>query len=198
MTHAELLALLLPPVSYDPNQPGLSASLAAEGKVLDDAQANGVATLDAITPDGDLTMLPNWERVLSLPEAALGPNQSDEVRLAMVLARLRETGQLDRDYFLFVALQLGFSVSLTEYHPYQIGTPINRPLYSDDWMFVWQLNAPDVTPGLPNALLESVLRRIAPAHTILLFNYGGNPNLFLFEEGDGFLLTEDNDYLDMS
>ncbi|WP_321883610.1 putative phage tail protein [Burkholderia cepacia] len=198
MMHAELLALLLPPVSYDPNQPGLLASLAAEGKTLDEAQANGIATLDAITPDGDLTMLPDWERVLDLPEAALGSNQPDDVRLAMVLERLRETGSLDREYFLFVALRLGFSVSITEFHPYRVNTPIGQPLYSDDWMFVWRLSAPVASSRFPNALLESVLQRIKPAHTVLHFEYGGSPSLLLHEDGDGFLLTEGNDYLDLS
>ncbi|WP_185731209.1 MULTISPECIES: putative phage tail protein [unclassified Burkholderia] len=198
MTHAELLALLLPPVSYDATQPNISASLAAEGKVLDDAQASGIASLDAMTPEGDVAMLPDWERVLSLPEPALGPDQSDDVRLAMVLERLRETGEIDRDYFLFVALRLGFSASLTEFHPYRIGTPIGQPLYGDDWMFVWRLTAPAQTPDLPNALLESVLQRIKPAHTVLHFVYDGDPALLLHEDSEGFLMTEENDYWDFS
>lgn len=198
MKHKDLLALLLPPVSYDPTAQVIDAELTAEGKVLDDAQANGLATLDGITPTGDLSLLPDWERVYGLPDPALGPNQSIEQRLSLLDERINETGRLDRDEFLFVALNLGFSVSLTEFHPYQVDTPIGQPLYSDDWMFVWRLNAPEVTPGVNNALLESVLRRISPAHTILQFVYGGNPALLLLEEGDGFLMTEDNDYLDMS
>lgn len=198
MAHKELLALLLPPVSYDPTAPVINAELTAEGKVLDDAQANGLATLDGITPTGDLSLLPDWERVYGLPDPALGPNQSLEQRIALLDERINETGRLDRDEFLFVALTLGFSVSLTEFHPYQVNTPIGQPLYSDDWMFVWRLNVPVVTPGLNNALLESVLRRISPAHTILQFNYGGDPGLLLLEDGSGFLMTEDNDYLDMS
>ncbi|MDS0794708.1 DUF2313 domain-containing protein [Burkholderia pseudomultivorans] len=198
MKHAELLALLLPPVSYDATQPNVSTSLAAEGKVLDDAQASGVAGLGAMTPEGDISMLPDWERVLSLPEPALGPDQSEDVRLAMVLERLRETGELDRDYFLFVALRLGFSASLNEFHPYRVGTPIGQPLYGDDWMFVWLLTAREQTPGLPNALLESVLQRIKPAHTVLHFVYEGDPTLLLHEDSAGFLMTEENDYLDLS
>lgn len=197
MAHKELLALLLPPTSYDPTGPRISAELTAQGQVLDGAQSDGLATLDAITPDGDLSMLADWERVYDLPDTSLGLNQSQAQRLAMVEERINETGRMDRDAFLFVALNLGFSVSITEFHPYRVNSPIGGPLYSDDWMFAWQMNAPDVSV-LPNAFLESVLRRISPAHTVLIFNYGGNPNLFLFEEGDGFLLTEDNVYLDMS
>nr|WP_057928428.1 putative phage tail protein [Burkholderia ambifaria] len=198
MAHKELLALLLPPVSYDSTAPIVSAELVAEGKVLDDAQANGLATLDGVTPTGDLSLLPDWERVYGLPDSALGPNQSLELRLALLDERINETGRLDRDNFLFVALNLGFSVSITEFHPYQVNTPIGQPLYSDDWMFAWQLNAPIQTTGFPNTVLESVMRRIAPAHTILNFKYGGDPSLLLFESGDGFLMTEDNDYLELS
>lgn len=196
--HADLLALLLPPISYDTTQKRIASDLSAEGMALDAAEADGLSTLDAITPDGDLSMLASWERVLDLPEPALGPNQTLAMRLAMVMERLNETGELDRDHFLFVMLALGFSVSITEFHPYRVGTPIGQPLYSDDWMFVWQINAPEITDGVPNALLEAVMQRIKPAHTILHFKYGGQPALLLFEPGDGFLMTESNDYLDLS
>ncbi|WP_321933714.1 putative phage tail protein [Burkholderia cenocepacia] len=198
MAHKDLLALLLPPVSYDPTGRIVDAELEVEGRALDGAQADGLATLDAVTPSGDIDLLPDWERVYDLPDPLLGVGQSIEQRLAVLEERINETGRLDRDEFLFVAFNLGFSVTLNECHPYQVGTPIGKPLYGDDWMFVWKLNAPEQTIGLSNTLLEGIMRRIAPAHTVLHFNYGGDPTLFLFEEGDGFLITEDNDYLDLT
>ncbi|HDR9026852.1 TPA: DUF2313 domain-containing protein [Burkholderia vietnamiensis] len=198
MTHAELLALLLPPSSYDPSAPLLSAELAAEGKTLDQAQVDVLATLDAITPDGDLSMLPEWERVYGLPDPALGPNQSVALRLASVIQRINETGEFSRDSMVWVALALGYSITFTEFHPFQVESPVEQPLYGDDWMFALQINAAEDENPLGTALLESTMRRIAMAHIVLLFNFAGTPHLFMFEEGDGFLLTEDNDYLDMS
>ncbi|MDN8050310.1 DUF2313 domain-containing protein [Burkholderia multivorans] len=198
MKHATLLALLLPPTSYDSTGRRLAAALAAEGKVLDDAQANGLATLDAITPDGDLSMLASWERVYGLPDPSLGANQSIELRLASLIQRINETGEFTRDVMVWVALRLGYSISFTEFHPFHVETPVEQPLYGDDWMYALQINARADHEPFGNALLESAMRRIALAHIVLIFNYGGNPNLFLFEEGDGFLLTEDDQYLDMS
>lgn len=198
MKHATLLALLLPPTSYDSTGQRIAAALAAEGKVLDDAQANGLATLDAITPDGDMEMLASWERVYGLPDPTLGANQSRELRLASLIQRINETGEFTRDVMVWVALRLGYSISFTEFHPFQVESPVEQPLYGDDWMYALQINARADHQPFGNALLESAMRRIAMAHIVLIFNYGGNPNLFLFEEGDGFLLTEDDQYLDMS
>lgn len=198
MKHATLLALLLPPTSYDSTGRRIAAALTAEGKVLDDAQANGLATLDAITPDGDMSMLASWERVYGLPDPSLGANQSLELRLASLIQRINETGEFTRDVMVWVALRLGYSISFTEFHPFQVESPVEQPLYGDDWMYALQINARSDHQPFGNALLESAMRRIAMAHIVLIFNYGGNPNLFLFEEGDGFLLTEDDQYLDMS
>lgn len=213
MRHADLLALLLPPVSYDPKGERLSVELSAEGAALDRAQANAARVQDAITPYGAAELLPDWERNYGLPDPLLGQDQTLQERLAVLLQRINEMGGLSRDYFLFVALNLGYSVSLTEFQPFTVGMAVEQPLFDDDWVFVWQINAPETTvvefcvelsaveeplQKWGNAMLEAVLRRIAPSHTVLHFAYGGTPHLLLFEEGDGFLLDENNDYLDLS
>ncbi|MGX5880909.1 DUF2313 domain-containing protein, partial [Burkholderia gladioli] len=197
MNSADLLALLLPPVSYDTSQPRIGAELKAQGAALDaELQASG-EMLDAITPSGSSDFLADYERDYDLPDPALGADQTLDDRLAILLERINETGRMDRDGFLFVASNLGFSVSMNEFRPWRVNSPVGRPLYGDDWMFVWQLTASGETSDQQRRLIESVMRRIAPAHTVLQFNYAGEPNLFLLEEGDGFLLTEDNEYLDL-
>ncbi len=213
MTHAELLALLLPPVSYrySPEAVRVSASIAADGNALDKAMVDGAAVVDGITPYGRAELLQDWERVYGLADAAR--HRTLQERLAALLQRINEVGGLSREYFIFVALNLGFSISITEFSPFRVGSPVGQPLYGDDWMFAWRINAPETTVvrfrvgrsavGEPlakwgNELLEAALTALAPAHTILLFSYGGNPELLLDEAGDGFLLTEDNDYLDFS
>ena len=50
MPHRDLLAALLPPVSYDANAPHLDLSLAMEGRELDRVQADGAAVLGALRP----------------------------------------------------------------------------------------------------------------------------------------------------
>ncbi|MBW5285784.1 putative phage tail protein [Burkholderia gladioli] len=198
MNSAQLLALLLPPVSYDPSQPRISTEIKAQGAAIDSELDSSSELLAAITPTGSMNFLADYEADYDLPDPALGSDQTEEDRLSVVLERINETGRMDRDEFLFVALNLGFSVSLNERRPWRVNTPIGQPLYGDDWMFVWVLTADESTPSKKRVLLESILRRIAPAHTVLQFFYSGSPSLFLFEEGDGFLITEDNEYLDLS
>lgn len=213
MTHAELLALLLPPVSYrySPGGGRLSASIGADGNALDKAMVDGVSAIDGITPYGRAELLQDYERVYGLTQAA--KQRTLQERLAALLQRINENGGLSREYFIFLALNLGFSITITEFSPFRAGSPVGQPLYGDDWVFAWRVNAPQTTVvpfragrsavGEPlmkwgNELLEAALRSLAPAHTVLQYSYGGNPELLLDEAGDGFLLTEDNDYLDMS
>lgn len=211
MKHADLLGLLLPPVSYAPAETHLAASLAAHGSALDRAMADGVAVMDGVTPYGRLELLPDWERVYGLADKA--SHRMLQERVAALMQRINEQGGTSREYYIVAALSVGFSVSITEFNPSTVESSVGMPLYGDDWMYAWQVNAPETTMvsfrpersavGEPlakweNELLESTLRNLVPAHTVLLFSYGGNPSLLLHEDGDGFLMTEDNEYLDMS
>lgn len=213
MTHAELLALLLPPVSYQysPAATRLGAELATEGRALDCAMADGLSAIDGITPFGRADLLTDWERVYGMSEAAR--KRTVQERLAALLQRINEEGGLSREYFILVALNLGFSINIAEFSPYRVEGPVERPLYGDDWVFVWRVLAPETTivpfrvdrsaVGEPlakwgNELLEATLQALQPAHTVLRFSYGGDPSLLMNEGGDGFLLDEDHNYLDLS
>ncbi|EHP39436.1 tail protein [Cupriavidus basilensis OR16] len=213
MTHAELLSLLLPPVSYrySPEGGRLTASIKADGNSLDKAMLDGVAVIDGITPYGRADLLVDWERIYGLADAAR--QRTIQERLAALLQRINEDGGLSREYFIFLALNLGFSINIAEFSPFKVGSAVGQPLYGDDWVFAWRINAPETTlvpfrvgrsaVGEPlmkwgNELLEAALKALAPAHTVLQFAYAGDPSLLIDEEGDGFLLDEDNDYLDFS
>lgn len=67
MPHRDLLAALLPPVSYDANAPRQNLSLAMEGRELDRVQTDGAAVLGALRPWLWQQWLPDWERVYGLP-----------------------------------------------------------------------------------------------------------------------------------
>ena len=84
MPHADLLAALLPPVSYAPYGPHLAASLAMEGRELDRVQADAAHAVGGLRPFLYQQWLEEYERVYGLPgPCALGGRLLQE-RLALL------------------------------------------------------------------------------------------------------------------
>lgn len=189
MDHAALLALLLPPVSYDTTGGNLSADLAAEGARLDDALDAAEVVTEALTPWGAGGLwLADWERVLGLPdECAGGLGQTVTERIAAAVAKIQAHGGLSREYFIQVAAGLGYAVTIEEYAVYTCISPCDEAIHDEPWRFAWTVRAPETTvrdftcgTGCDeplrtwgNALLECVLNRLKPAHTHIIYTYGG-------------------------
>lgn len=87
MQHSDLLAALLPPVSYPPQAPRLRAELNAEGRMFDALYSGVKSVTGAVTPFYAESLLPDWERVL-------GGDGRDTGHLpAAPVARAGETGR---------------------------------------------------------------------------------------------------------
>ena len=135
-------------------------------------------------------LLADWERVAGLPDpcvAALGINQTTAQRRAALVAKLTTIGGQSAAYYIALAASLGYTITVTEFSPFQAGSAAGDALTNDGWQFVWQVNAPEASivefaagrssAGEPlrswgNELLECVINRLKPAHTYVLFAYG--------------------------
>lgn len=185
--HAELLALLLPPVSYAPTGAALQAELLAEGKALDISLASADWVQGAITPFFAEQLLPDWERVCGITPSADAAYQQ---RLQAVLAKLAETGGLSIPYFTRLASSLGYTITIVELEPFRAG--INRagdPLWVEDIQWVWQVVvasqsrsylfragqsvAGERLTSFGDPVIESVISDLKPAHTFVYFAYQG-------------------------
>lgn len=185
--HAELLGLLLPK-PYDATEPVLASSLAAEGAALDEAHDIARAVLEAVSPDGAGGLwLADWERVLGLPDqCAGGYAQALAERIAGALAKVRARGGQSRAYYIGVAKALGYDIKIREYRAAVAGRFAAGDTCGEAWVHAWTVRCRSTTirewgagscAGEPlrswgNALLECVIRRLAPAHTIVTFSYG--------------------------
>ena len=136
-------------------------------------------------------MLPDWERLLGLPDkctATQALTVPDRQRLAY--QRLLEQGGQSRAYFLGIAEQLGEpGCTITEFGLFDCNDDCNGALCSEADCFTWRVEIPhvaaptrvmtcndDCTTSLqlytPN-LIECPIRDRRPAHTNVIFSYTG-------------------------
>lgn len=188
MNHAALLKLLLPPSSIDPNGTAISAELAAEGEALDTANYSADQLIEEADPNTTTVMLADWERVYGLPDAcvaAAGIIQSTRERRSALVAKVNMVGGQSSAFFIGLAADLGYTVTITEWQPHTTEHDSEHPITDEPWRFVWQVNAPlntireqttedDTEMALEvwgNKLLECVISRFKPAHTHVIFSY---------------------------
>lgn len=142
--------------------------------------------LEDAFPQTTAELLTEWEATLGLPDPCLGPLPSIDQRRAGVVQKLTSLGGQSIAYFIDLAAKLGYTITITEFAPFTVGSAVDSPIYGEDWAYAWRINAPaetvelfTVTSGVGdplaawgNELLECVMNELKPAHTILQFAYG--------------------------
>lgn len=186
MKFVSLLSLLLPFDSYQPNQPRLSAELTAESNAFDAIESSSLFALGAVTPFYADKLLADWERVLGL---VAPPDSGYQQRQQRVLAKLSETGGLSIPYFVRLAANLGYVITIDEPQPFRAG--INRAgqrLYVDDIPWVWVVNVKNSNTmiyhfragssatgerltSFSDQVIEALFNDLKPAHTFCYFTY---------------------------
>ena len=189
--YEQQLAALLPRGRIWPKEPGsrVRAVLRVFAEGLSRAHLRALELVDEVDPRTTVELLADWERVLGLPEPCPGATDTLAARRAAVVTKLTAIGGQSRAYFIGVAAELGFTITIQEFGPTQIGDDVGLPLYGTDWRFVWEVNAPEFTIrnaqvgqsqiGEPlrtwgNDLLECVFARLKPAHSRLVHTYGSS------------------------
>ncbi|UJX40884.1 DUF2313 domain-containing protein [Desulfovibrio sp. JY] len=117
--HAALLQALLPE-SYAPT--GLiEPELAAEGVALDTALLVSLDPLRGLTPLAALEWLEDYERVYGLPGDCRQQGLLLQERLALLAIALTERAAINRAYFIWLADQLGYAVTIEEFDQFRAG-----------------------------------------------------------------------------
>jgi uncharacterized protein YmfQ (DUF2313 family) len=168
--------------------PAIGVELMAEGNALDQALHSADQILIEADPRTTAAMLADWERVYGLPEAyvtALGITLSFQERRAILVTKVTMLGGQSVAFFIALAATLGYVITITECTPQTTEFDTECPAYDEQYRFVWFVNAPSVTVRdltteddtematavWGNALLEAVINRYKPAHTLALFAY---------------------------
>lgn len=146
------------------------------------------ALLDEVDPRTAAELLIDWERVAGLPDGCVidaGIDLSTAQRRAALLARLTMQGSQALSYYVALAADLGYSIEAEEFHAFDVNDDIATPIRGPAWVHAWQvtsaLNQPvdftvaslvtDPLASWSNVVLECVLNRFKPAHTVLVFAY---------------------------
>lgn len=147
--------------------------------------ARGDALVLESLPNSTLELLPDWERVASLPDDCTPEGQTIDQRRQALVARFVGNGTPSIPYLTQLAATLGYQITIVKRQARRYRSKMGTTYGGTAWMFVWEVHAPlntvvRRTSGSPygeayatwqNAVLECVIRQHAPAHTIVNFIY---------------------------
>lgn len=187
MPHADLLATLLPPVSYDAAGPHVAASLTMEGRELDRVQADAAQAVGGLRPFLYQQWLEEYERVYGLPGPCARGEQLWQERLALLAVALRERGGISVDWLKRYAALAGYTVEICEYREFRAGhSRAGDALTNGDWRHAFLVQAGGETcrrfragqsvagealRTWGDSLLECIINWRKPAHTVALVAY---------------------------
>jgi len=188
---AQLQALLPPGPAWDPELVP-EIGLILSGLSLEFARLEGRAAdmLNEMDLGGVSELVPDWEKVMGLPDKCLGENPEFEDRQLAVRRRLVEVGAQNPAFFVQLAITRGYpEATVTEHRAPRFGTARFGRSHFGTWsaQFMWTLNTgPRRRLGRrfgvsyfggrfgvnSSGALECVIRRSAPAHALEFINYG--------------------------
>ena len=132
-------------------------------------------------------LLVDWERVLGLPDPCLTVAQSTAQRQLAARTQFTLAGGQSADWFVALAARLGYTVTVEDFSSALEATAAGITFTGSGWAYTWRMNVGVDTPvtvfraGSGRAgdalvewgdeLLECVVKRHCPAHTIVLFAY---------------------------
>jgi uncharacterized protein YmfQ (DUF2313 family) len=190
LQYREQLQALLPQGGAWPREPGAVLTLLLDGMASELARVDrrGLDLLREADPATTLELLPEWERVAGLPDPCAGPAETVQERRDRLVALLTNPGGQSRQHFVGLAAAYGFAITITEFAVLRAGFRAGARCNGRAWAYAWRVNAPEETvrffragqsfagerlASWGNAILECVITRARPAHTTVIFAYGG-------------------------
>lgn len=187
---AQLRALLPPGPAWDPELvPEVNQVISGLSKEFARIDARAFDLLTEMDPNGVSELVPDWERVMQLPDPCLGLNPSFEDRRLSVRQRLVAVGGQTPAFYVDIAIGQGYpDAQVIEYRAPRMGRSRFGSARFGTWsmQFMWELKLGGrkrlgrrfgasywgerfgVNPG---TAIECSIHRAAPAHTVVHINY---------------------------
>ena len=189
--YAEQLQALLPSgPAWDPERvPELQQVITGLSREFARIDGRAFDLLNEMDPTGISELVPDWERVMNLPDPCLGLSPLFEDRRLSVRQRLVAVGGQTPAFYVDIAISQGYpNATVTEYRAPRMGRSRFGKAHFGTWnaQFMWVLNTGGrkrlgrrfgasywgerfgVNPG---TAIECLIRRAAPAHTAVFINF---------------------------
>lgn len=138
-------------------------------------------------PCSSVELLPDWERVFGLPDECTPAGLSLAERQIALCLKIAMRGRQDPAFFVEIAALVGFEVEIIERFPDRVGLARAGCATVADCPYWWTVRVLHQTVSYAKAgcsvaglglcippnidLLRCVIRRAAPAHTIVTFEF---------------------------
>lgn len=189
--HTHLRNLLPPGPAWDLEfNPRIDQLLRVGADLLAAEDGRAQDLLAESNPNTVRELIPDWERVMNLPDPCMGETPKFEDRQLAVRRRLTEVGGQSRAYFVELAISQGYpNARVIEHRAPRLGRSRLGSAHFGTWaaQFMWTLETgprrrlgrrmsaayfSETFGGDPSGALECALRRSAPAHGIEFIKYG--------------------------
>lgn len=193
--YADAMAALLPTGPAWPREPESTLMMLIGALAVEWARVDGRAA-DLLGREADpraaLELLADWETAFGLPDPCVAEPLTLEDRRAALTSKMTLLGGQSRAFFIQLAADLGYAVTIRERSPFMCGVSrCGDPRWEiapAEIRFVWSVKVsgrrlswfrvgsgrcgvdPHLTIGLATDL-ECRIRRYAPAHTVVFFDY---------------------------
>lgn len=144
--------------------------------------------LKELNPLTATELLPDWERLLGLPDTCSPADQALQQRREAAYAKWIMRGGQSKAYFIALASAMGYDITIDTYSPFVCGlSQCGYPLNTLEMRFVWRVNVPDSrvyyfragesTCGerllqiVSATQLECAFRKLQPSCSDLYFSY---------------------------
>lgn len=141
-----------------------------------------------LDPTRSTELLPDWEKLLGLPDEAFGAPESIQERRGIVTLKLSLRGGQSRQYYIDLIKRLGFDISIKEFRPFRAGQSSAGDALNvhNDWRHTWmvqmeqavafyfragQSSAGDSLVSFRNSIVQGVINKLKPAHTNVIFSF---------------------------
>ncbi|MCV4343108.1 YmfQ family protein [Pseudomonas capsici] len=189
--YADQLQALLPSgPAWDPERvPELHQIITGLSQEFSRIDGRAFTLLNEMDPATVSDLVPDWERVMNLPDPCLGLSPLFEDRRLSVRQRLVAVGGQSPAFYVDIAISQGYpNATVTEYRAPRMGRSRFGKEHFGTWnaQFMWTLNTGGrkrqgrrfgasywgerfgVNPG---TAIECLIRRAAPAHTVEFINF---------------------------